>query len=197
MKKNKEIILPPTYSIVLYGDNRVGTTSLIRRYIYGNYNPNFYNNGVDNYYKNIILDDGKEVKIHFVDIYNYRGFYYKIFLKKANGIMLTYDKTNRRSFENIESRINEIEKDLNPNTPISLIGCKEDLYIDEEVTTEEGENLANEFGLFFYETSAKENVNVNECFNDFINRINQMNQNDINNVFNLIRERLPKRGCLK
>ena len=184
-------------TIVLYGDKMAGTTSLLHRYSNDTFDPYFYYRLTEFQTLNLDFDNDIRLKLNFWDIYHFRSYTNKIYFKKANGIMLTYDKTNRRSFENIESRINEIEKDLNPNTPISLIGCKEDLYIDEEVTTEEGENLANEFGLFFYETSAKENVNVNECFNDFINRINQMNQNDINNVFSLIRERLPKRGCLK
>ena len=45
-----------------------------------------------------------------------------------------------------------------------LIGNKCDLSVEREVTFEEGFKLANEFQLLFFETSAKENVFVEESF---------------------------------
>ena len=196
MNKRNHIGIP-IYTIVLYGDNMVGTTSLIRRYVYNTFDSYFYSTLTDYYVKVVVLDNGKEVKIRFLDIYNYRGLYNKWYFKRADGVMLTYDKTLRRSFENIESKLSEMGEDINPNTLISLVGCKEDLYLEEQISREEGENFANEIGLLFYETSAKENSNVNECFNDFINRIVQINPKENNNIINIKRVRPPKRGCLK
>jgi GTPase SAR1 family protein len=44
-----------------------------------------------------------------------------------------------------------------------LIGNKCDLK-DREVLYDEGKNLAETYGIKFYETSAKENKNIDECF---------------------------------
>lgn len=45
-----------------------------------------------------------------------------------------------------------------------LVGNKCDLSVEREVTFEEGFKLANEFQLLFFETSAKENMNIEESF---------------------------------
>ena len=76
-------------------------------------------------------------------------------------------------------------------------------YYRREVTTEESQKFAEEHNLLFYETSGKDSTNVDDFFNDFIQRIflNDPEIKEINPTINLnkpiINERPPKRGCLK
>ena len=187
-------------TIVLYGDNMVGTTSLLRRYLYDTFDPNFYSRLTDYHSLNLDFDNGKKLGLRFWDIYHYRNYMNKIYFIKADGIMLIYDKTNRDSFFHLDNYLDEIKDYIIDDIPIALIGCKEDLFDEEQITREEGENYANAHNLIFFETSAKLDYNVIESFNELIARIYEKNKNIIENneVIHLRKKkRRPKRGCLK
>lgn len=49
-----------------------------------------------------------------------------------------------------------------------LVGNKSDLVHEREVATEEGQRLADEWGVPFLESSAKFNMNVEEVFKRLI-----------------------------
>lgn len=61
-----------------------------------------------------------------------------------------------------------IEALTNPNTPA---GNKCDLDDDRAVSTERGRELANEFGIEFFETSAKADINVQEAFGKLVDMV--------------------------
>ena len=197
---NQSNIITVRYQIVLYGENKVGTTSLIRRYIYNtfsnDYNYSYYN---DYYSKRKSIEDGKDAFFNFIDIHKDRRIsFQRMMFRRTDGVMLTYDTTNRYTFLNIVNLLDEILSliDENEIIPIALVGCKKDYsFLNEEITREEAEKFADELGLFFYETSAKDNYNVEECFNDFTNKLVQMRPKD--KGFSLKRRRVAKRGCLK
>ena len=199
MEKQNTKIKRIIFKIALYGDNMVGTTSLLQRYLYNSFDPNFYNRYTEFYSHIIHLDNGKDLKIQFWDIFYSRYSHFNYF-KNVDGVMLTYDKTNRKSFDNLYYLLRDVNN-YTYNIPIALIGCKDDLIEREEITREEGEKFANDNNLLFFETSAKEDYNVIECFNGLITRIYENKKNDIENVDNEIylmkTKRNPKRGCLK
>ena len=187
------------YKIVLYGDNYAGTTSLFGRYINNSFDPNYYTYQNHFLEKKVSLDNQKQVLVRFWDIYHYERYrsFNKIYFKGANGFMLTYDITNRRSFDTMKELLNQIIEYSDEIIPIALVACKIDLFIEEQISREEGEEFAEEHGLIFYETSAKEEHNVDFCFNDFINIIIPRNDNKTNDIINIKKERPPKKGCLK
>ena len=88
----------------------------------------------------------------------------KTYYKGAHGIILTYDVTDQNSFKNIRNWIKQIEANAQTNVKRVLVVNKCDKP-DRVVTEEEGRKLADDFGMNFFETSAKTNQNVNEVFN--------------------------------
>ena len=84
------------------------------------------------------------------------------FYKNSHGVIICYDVTNRQSFENIETWVDSIKDNSASNIKMVLVGNKIDL--EREVTTEEGERLAQYYHVPFFETSAKTNIGINECF---------------------------------
>ena len=180
------------YKIILYGDKCSGKTSLLRQFINHSFEQNFYTNYNYFFQKTMKLDNGKQLLIHFWDIFHLHGYesINKKFFKQADGIMLTYDISNRSTFERLGELLEIVIEYAKEDIPIALVACKTDLYLEEEIRSEEGEKLAEDNYLIFYETSAKNNVNVDFCFNDFIKIIVPKNEN--NEIINIKKERLLK-----
>jgi Ras-related protein Rab-1A len=84
------------------------------------------------------------------------------FYKNSQGVLICYDVTNRLSFQNIETWVNSVKDNSSSNIKMVLVGNKIDL--NREVSTEEGKNLADLNHIPFFETSAKTNIGINECF---------------------------------
>ena len=70
-----------------------------------------------------------------------------------------------------------INDNANDNVCKILIGNKIDV-LNREVPKEEGEKIANNLGIKYFETSAKENINVEEAFNYLVKMIVENNTND-------------------
>ena len=82
----------------------------------------------------------------------------------AKGIILVYDITNRESFENLTFWIEEIMKKCLKNACKILVGNKCDMENERKVSVQQGKDFADQYGMKFFETSAKNSTNVNEAF---------------------------------
>ncbi|KAF1775644.1 P-loop containing nucleoside triphosphate hydrolase [Phytophthora cactorum] len=87
------------------------------------------------------------------------------YYRGAMGILLVYDVTDDHSFQNIRNWMTQIRQNASSNVNKILIGNKCDVDPSERaVTTKQGQDLADEFGIKFFETSAKSNKNIDEAF---------------------------------
>ena len=60
--------------------------------------------------------------------------------------------------------MSEVDRFANESVIRLLVGNKTDRESDRTVTTEEGQTLANQMGLWYIETSAKISNNIEEIF---------------------------------
>ena len=149
--------------LLIIGDSNVGKSSLLMRFAEGTFSPYLMGNaGID--VKTKYLDIlNKKIKLEIWDTAGSERFraitskYYK----GAMGIILVYDVSERKSFENVGEWMNQIDKETTDVTKL-LVGNKIDL--DRNVMKKEGEALSEKYKIPFIETSAKEADNVEESF---------------------------------
>uniref|UniRef100_A0A8C0AQ91 Ras-related protein Rab-13 n=1 Tax=Buteo japonicus TaxID=224669 RepID=A0A8C0AQ91_9AVES len=109
--------------------------------------------------------DGKKIKLQVWDTAGQERFktittaYYR-----GAGIILVYDITDEKSFENIQNWMKSIKENASAGVERLLIGNKCDMEAKRKVQRDEAEKLAKEHGIRFFETSAKSSVNVEEAF---------------------------------
>jgi len=78
--------------------------------------------------------------------------------------MLVYDITDLESFQNLNTWLIEIEKNASKNVDKILVGNKCDMENERKVTVEQGKEFAEQYGMKFFETSAKNSTNVSDAF---------------------------------
>ena len=156
---------PPLYKILLLGDSTVGKTCFLLRYTDDTFlDLHMATIGLDYRLKTMILDDHKIVKVQLWDTAGQDKFraITRNYYKGARGIILMYDVTNTKSYENIKKWINEIKEEISEKVTIVLIANKIDNLGERKISKEQGEKLASEYSVPFFETSAKTGQGVNE-----------------------------------
>ena len=80
------------------------------------------------------------------------------------GILLVYDITNPTSFDHLAKWLRLIQQHSNADVQKMILGNKCDLEEQRKIPKERGEAIARQNGVTFLETSAKENVNIEDAF---------------------------------
>ena len=162
------------FKILLLGDSEVGKSCFLMRYSDNVFVENYITTiGLDYKLKIVKLDSGKTIKVQLWDTAGqdkYRTIA-KNYYKGSHGILLLYDTTKMSSFENIREWIQDIRQEVSPKSIIFLIGNKIDLTEQRKISKEQGEELAEEFKIPFFEASAKSGENVDEVFKALYEKI--------------------------
>ncbi|XP_032413369.1 ras-related protein Rab-8B-like, partial [Xiphophorus hellerii] len=134
--------------------------------------------GIDFKIRTVELD-GKKIKLQIWDTAGQERFrtITTAYYRGAMGIMLVYDITNEKSFDNIRNWIRNIEEHASADVEKMILGNKCDMNDKRQVSKERGEQLAIDYGIKFLETSAKSSINVEEGFltlaRDIMSRLNR------------------------
>ena len=96
-------------------------------------------------------------------------------IKNAQGIILMYDITDRKSFESIPDWIKSVKDAKGSNFPMILLGNKLDKEDVRVIKEKEGKELADEYKIKFFETSNKTGTNIQEAGMALVNEILKIN----------------------
>jgi small GTP-binding protein len=168
------------YKVLILGDSSVGKTCFLLKYTDKVFNEVYMSTiGLDYRLKTLTLKSGKKVKLQIWDTAGQDRFrtITKNYYKGAHGIILIYDVTNTDTYDNVENWISQIKEEASPNVVIYLVGNKVDMEDKRKVTTEEGQKVADENNLPFIETSAKSDINVNETFDNLVEKMDSVFSN--------------------
>ncbi|KAK9454771.1 ras family-domain-containing protein [Dipodascopsis uninucleata] len=154
------------YKLVFLGEQSVGKTSLITRFMYDSFDSQYAATiGIDFLSKTMYLED-RTVRLQLWDTAGQERFRSLIpsYIRDSTVAVVVYDVTNRNSFINTSRWIDDVRAERSNDVIIVLVGNKTDLNDKRQVTTEEGEKKAKELKIMFIETSAKAGHNVKTLF---------------------------------
>jgi len=155
-----------TIKILMLGESGVGKSSILTRFTDDKFSTNFLTTlGVEYKHKTIMIND-KKVMTQVWDTAGQEKFrtITPVYYRKVDGVVMVYDITDRNSFESINYWMKNLKDNADSNIRVILIGNKFDLADKRAVTKEEGDKLADSYGIKFMEASAKSRHNVNELF---------------------------------
>ena len=158
-KTNQEEI---QFKMLLIGEQAVGKSSLINQYVEGKFELNLLCAAGLDLKKKMITVNNKQVKLMIYDSAGherYRGLA-KNQLHTTKGILIVYDVTERSSFDALTFWLKSYKENAESGSVCLVIGNKIDLKDKRVVSTEEGKNIAQQYGVHFIETSAKDAINV-------------------------------------
>lgn len=99
----------------------------------------------------------------------------------ADACVLIFAVSSRDSFDEIPSICDQICRAKETEGFVGvLVGNKMDLEEERQVSTREGEDLAAKYGILFFETSAKCNVNIVETFTECVREIRRSEKGFVN-----------------
>jgi len=155
------------YKLVFLGDQSVGKTSIITRFMYDNFDRHYQATiGIDFLSKTMYLED-RTVRLQLWDTAGQERFRSLIpsYIRDSSVAVVVYDVSNRASFLNTAKWVEDVRAERGNDVVICLVGNKTDLGNDKrQVSTEEGEERASKDGLMCMECSAKAGYNVKSLF---------------------------------
>jgi len=134
------------------------------RYVKDSFNESLKKTIGSNFLIKDVIIDNKKVRLLLWDIGGQAQFQKlrRIYFKGSQGAFGVYDVTSSDSLMKIPGWVSSINKSVNKEIPMLLVGNKIDL--DRKVSREEGEELATRLKCEYLETSAKTGDNVEEAF---------------------------------
>ncbi|OBA19785.1 hypothetical protein METBIDRAFT_32856 [Metschnikowia bicuspidata var. bicuspidata NRRL YB-4993] len=156
------------YKIVFLGDQSVGKTSLITRFMYDTFDDQYASTiGIDFLSKTMYLEDNKTVRLQLWDTAGQERFRSLIpsYIRDSHVAVVCYDITSKKSFTSLEKWISDVRMERGEDVIVVVVGNKSDLNAKRQVSSEEATKFASEAGAkFFIETSTKANHNVKLLF---------------------------------
>ena len=168
MKTTKKI------HIIMLGESQVGKTALVKRYHDDTFTSQHLTTlGIDFITKEIKRSETETLIVKIWDTAGQEKFrtITKSFYKLADGILLVFDLTDSESFNKLHSWLSNISETANEDVIKFMVGNKLDLAELRAVDREKGMELASEYEMKYYETSAKHKIGVEEAFSDLIEEV--------------------------
>jgi len=161
------------FKVVMVGDNAVGKTSMLLKYIEGSFSENTISldKNVDYFEKQIdslkmtleLWDTAGQERFRTITTGYYRG---------SHGVVVVFDMSNRKSFENVKKWITDAKR-VTSEGIIILVGNKTDIN-EWEVTHSDAVECAETFGVNYFETSCKTGAGIDDAFQDLAQQLKKV-----------------------
>ncbi|KAM9992349.1 hypothetical protein ACTFIY_009790 [Dictyostelium cf. discoideum] len=154
------------FKFIFVGDSGVGKSSILLRFTEDTFTETYISTiGVDFKIKTVYIE-GKAIKLQIWDTAGQERFrvHNNSQYRGCHAVMVVYDVTDQRSFENVAKWIQEIERYARDNVIKMVIGNKNDLVSQKVVDPFLAQEFADSLDITFKETSAKQAINIEDAF---------------------------------
>ncbi|XP_031829908.1 RAS oncogene family member Rab3 isoform X1 [Nomia melanderi] len=161
------------FKLLIIGNSSVGKTSFLFRYADDSFTSAFVSTvGIDFKVKTVFRND-KRVKLQIWDTAGQERYrtITTAYYRGAMGFILMYDITNEESFNSVQDWITQIKTYSSDNAQVILVGNKCDMAEERVISEKRGIQLAEQLEVQFFETSAKENINIKAVFEQLVDII--------------------------
>jgi len=187
----------PEYKIVVLGTGGVGKSALTIRLVIGNFQE-IYDPTIEEAYRKQVTVDNQAIWLNILDTAGQEEFssLRDQWIREGKGFLIVYSVSTLSSFEECETLREQIlrnKEDEDDKICIVLAANKCDLPPPQrQVTKEQGEKLAQQWNVPFFEVSAKNQINNVECFYEIIRELRKIQTN----VKPREKEKTPSSCCL-
>ncbi|XP_051890362.1 trichohyalin-like isoform X17 [Pristis pectinata] len=150
------------YNVMFVGNTNAGKTSFIQHFCDGNFQPGLPSTiGIDYRVKTLKVEN-RHIALQLWDTAGQERFHSvtKQFFRKADGVIVMYDIASSSSFIEVRYWLSCVKEAASDEVCILLLGNKLDEAAHRQVTRSEGERLAQEYNILFYECSACTGQNI-------------------------------------
>ena len=161
-----------SYKVIALGVQTVGKSATTLQFIHNHFEKK-YDPTIEENYRQHVSIDGEEYNMKIVDLGGFCAEDYSLlieyFARRNEGFILMYAISDLQSFDYLGHYYNRILSAKNGDPfPIIVVGNKCDLEKERQVETARGQELADEINCPFFEISAKERINIDECFHTLL-----------------------------
>ena len=156
--KEKEDIEILQIKMILLGNQAVGKTSIINRYVRDTFCSNVMTSSNMTYTEKILIIKDQKVQLNIWDTVGQEKFraLSKLFFKDTKIVALVYSITDRHTFDDLKYWLKSFKETIGEEVTIGVMGNKSDLFLKEEVRESDARELAKQKGFEFALTSAKD-----------------------------------------
>ncbi|NXN68873.1 RAB44 protein, partial [Himantopus himantopus] len=185
------------YNVLFVGNSHVGKTSFLYRLHANTFNPHLTTTVGLDYQVTMLVVDNKRFALRLWDSAGTERYHSitKQLFRKADGVVLMYDITSEHSFSDVRYWLSCIQEGAKDRVAILLLGNKTDCAAERQVPAKEGERLAKEHQIMFYECSAASGHNVSTSMVSLI-RLLKVREDELKTEAEEVpKQPQKKRGC--
>lgn len=164
---------PREVKVVVLGDTGVGKSSLVLKFVSGNFKTHSESTIGASFMSKYLVVGGKPIKYQIWDTAGQEKYHSlaPMYYRNSGAAIVVYDITRQASFETLRNWIHELHAQGPKDIAIAIAGNKADLVEQREVETRVAKEYADNIGALFFETSAKDDLNVANLFSKLSERL--------------------------